>query len=255
MRCSDFENRLNELLDERRAPSHDPDLNRHAQECSNCANALEIGAHFADLWSSDFGNGVQQRTWLDDESKANPSMTKHSAIGAAASIQKWFGPLVAIAACVLIVVAMRPNVPNASAVADTMIQPSARVVNAPVAHVGNALLGNALPLQLQDAQSPLPLPASSAIESGLIANTSDGALIAQDGPSALGYQPLICQPLISFQLLSKQEWNYPIDEVSIPFAANLQIEPKWIEVVSNGMAPVQSSVVKTINAIKRSLSS
>jgi hypothetical protein len=47
-----------------------------------------------------------------------------------------------------------------------------------------------------------------------------------------------------------------MDEVQIPFAASLPtIGPDWIDAVSDGMAPVQESVNKTLGAIRRSISS
>ncbi len=40
MQCVEFENRLNDLLDNRIAPEDDPQLNRHAQDCDACAGTL-----------------------------------------------------------------------------------------------------------------------------------------------------------------------------------------------------------------------
>ncbi len=68
--------------------------------------------------------------------------------------------------------------------------------------------------------------------------------------------PFVHQPLISIGLLSRQPWEYSMDEVQIPFAASLPtIGPDWIDAVSDGMAPVQESVNKTLGAIRRSISS
>lgn len=40
MKCTDFEDRLNELLDDRRPPQDDPALQSHAESCSECREIL-----------------------------------------------------------------------------------------------------------------------------------------------------------------------------------------------------------------------
>lgn len=40
MKCTDFEDRLNELLDDRRAPQDDPALQAHAESCGDCREVL-----------------------------------------------------------------------------------------------------------------------------------------------------------------------------------------------------------------------
>ena len=42
MKCTDFENRLNELLDDRLAPQDDASVVAHANSCADCREALEV---------------------------------------------------------------------------------------------------------------------------------------------------------------------------------------------------------------------
>ena len=63
------------------------------------------------------------------------------------------------------------------------------------------------------------------------------------------------QPLVSLGMLSTTDWDYRLEEVDIPFAGRLDIPSQWFEFVSGGMAPVQESMSKTLQVIRRSMSS
>ena len=220
MQCSEFQNRLNELLDQRRVASEDFDLNHHARDCPACARSLEVGGYLANLWPAE-----------GTESNA-ASSPKTSDFGG-----KWVGLVIAIAASVVVVVGLQFGESNTSTMTDSSTQPSPTIV----------AQTNLRPLISADNANP---PSIDTGTLNSLATMSQPDFVPRADTSAF-----VHQPLISIGILSRQEWDYPMDEVPIPFGTSLQIEPRWIEVVSNGMAPVQSSVSKTIDAIRRSLSS
>lgn len=89
---------------------------------------------------------------------------------------------------------------------------------------------------------------SISVETDPIEHITTDLTEVQSASSAFAHQPLI-----SFGLLSTADWSYAINEVQMPFGAQLPaFQPEWIGVVSE---PVQQSMSKTLDAIRRSLSS
>lgn len=235
MQCNDFQDRLNELLDERRAASDDVELSRHARECPACAQAFEIGLCLVNLWPGDAS--------ADQQEQPEDLAISHLAIDATSTDQefgvqrpattptvgRWIG-LMMVAASVAIVVAMRPNASLPIAKQTVVVADSVQPGESTVTKIQTQVSDQETISGLAQASQPNTLPQSAT-------------------------SAFVHQPLISIGILSAHEWEYEIEEVHIPFGAKLQIEPRWMELVSDGMAPVQSSVTKTIDAIKRSLSS
>ena len=69
-------------------------------------------------------------------------------------------------------------------------------------------------------------------------------------PRADGY--LVHQTLVGLRLLSMGNWSTTINSVSKPFGAKIpQVDTEWVDVVADGMSPVQESVTSTLNLLRR----
>lgn len=211
MQCEQFQERLQLVMDDRRSPSDDVDLQSHASRCAACAVTLRFSTQLGQLWATneddpslDFCNGKTTKPKRDS-----------------AVFLKWAAASVVAASCLLAWILPKLNLQGVN------VASGSQSVPAVVADGGARVQPNS---SVTLSQSQLVLDPSQS--------------------------PFVHQPLISLGFLSRQQWEYSMDEVQLPFAANFSsIGPDWIDAVSDGMAPVQESVSKTLGAIRRSLSS
>ena len=96
------------------------------------------------------------------------------------------------------------------------------------------------------ASVPVDVPAPAELQNGF-----PGLAAVSDSSAAF-----VHQPILSLGLLSTADWRTSMQGVNMPFGARLpNVEPRWIEAVSDGVSPVQQSMNRTLAAIRKSLSS
>lgn len=221
MRCDQFQERLNVALDERQLPTSDAALVQHASVCAQCDATL--------------GMSVQLVNALDVERRANHEVVKTVDRGSAPtrSSNKLARSLFVAAAMILIAFSV------AQFGASTVISPES---------LSPSMVAVAVP--------PIPeAPTVAAVASAPEVDVLDLPGMIPDVDQIPEPSAFVHQPILSLGLLSTAEWNYPVSEVNMPFGTRLPVESSWIQVVSDGMVPVQQSMTKTLAAIRRSLSS
>lgn len=65
---------------------------------------------------------------------------------------------------------------------------------------------------------------------------------------------LVHQPLVSIRLLSMGDWTQTMNQVEMPFGAQLpDVQTEWLSAVATSISPLQDSLTSTLNSIRRSV--
>ena len=231
MQCSQFHDRMNELLDQRLDPSDDASLQRHAKSCDRCERDLGAYLLLEQALAFDAQATCVEKTEQaevdvpDHDLAARTALRSPSASPQRSGWATWFS----IAAAILLLVfvpkwrANRPA-PLTTATAGHAAEQRRTAATAPAATVPTARVMSA-------ATVPQPTALSAQTPGGFV------------------------QPLLGLRLVAAADWSQ-LEPMEMPFDMPLpHVETdSWIQSMADEMGPLKRSVDSTVNLIVNTLS-
>lgn len=215
MRCEQFFDRLNSLMDDRVEVHNDFQLRAHAKECSSCDAALNMSV----------------RLTLSVDSQRDSVVAVDPSVRSRSRSATW--AVLTSAALLLIAVSWGVKPTNETMLPQSVVlDEKPEVLNSPD-EVSPTVVASVRPM-------PAVMNESTPFEDVKVNGSS---------------QPAMLHPIFNLGLITRTDWALAIDEFALPIPGRAEsIDASWLKTVTEGVSPVQESVNSTLERIRRSVS-